>query len=252
MVRQITQSLRTLRVHDQSTPVSIIHCGQPCEALVSEAARANATIHQVPAFIDVLQRLTPYWRELSDYRTLAKMAFIHLLPDADQLLFVDCDTYWFNSPSKLFDKYDSCDLYATAEVGSHAYPYHPYADGYEEGHAALAASVGSTFIPPMNTGVMLMRRPMAQYLEANMGLFLDYVARLKGYGSPLKMPVNNPWIADEVSIWILLGRSNMTWGHLDLADVALSNMCPPGNPNVLSHFCSAHEGWFFESHPRLD
>jgi hypothetical protein len=264
--RQLGQSLRSLRRYDRDCPVHLLHCGSPSSQIVTEAAHNDAVVHELPEYCDLLAEHTSHWPAFAAYPTLHKILGLDRLPldSVSQLLYLDCDTYWFADPRHLFRRYRTCDFYACAEVGSRGYQnwYDPsYLD--EDKLAAICSAEGLTIVPPFNTGVMLMQTGLCERLLSLRSRFLETAARLlAGYQlepglssvSPLLYPSSNEWLLDEIALWLTLGAiPELKLGWFDQSEVAISNLhiAAPPPQCVLAHYFSSQEEDFFDHHPRL-
>lgn len=207
-----------------------------------------------------------HWYVLENYPTLLKILCIDYLPldTMDQVLFLDCDTYWFSEPNRLFQQYNTWDIYACAEVGSRGYG-HWYDPAYldEDKLAAIASAEGLCSVAPFNTGVMLIRSDLCKSLLLLRRRFLETATRLLASYSKsevpfsrtsLPYPSNNEWILDEVALWLTLGAiPGLKLGLLDQREVPISTLHfdAPVERRILAHYFSSQEESFFNRYPRL-
>jgi len=238
---------------------------------MSEAERNNAVVHELPEYPALLAEHTPHWRTLAAYPTFHKLLCLDRLPfdRVGKLLYLDCDTYWFAQPKRLFDNYRTCDFYACAEVGSRAFRDWHELDWYDPTYldedllVAISAAEGLSMVSPFNTGVMLLQSTLCQRLLSLRNRFLETAARLLAGNPrscnppsvvPLVYPSNNDWILDEVALWLTLGAiPEMKQGILDRRDVPIGNLHvgAPRERRLLAHYFSVQEEEFFRHHPRL-
>lgn len=266
--RQWAQSLRSLRRFNPEIAVHLLHCGEVSRQIQEESDRNKVMVHQLPEYFDLLDKYAPGLDSLRSFPTLHKFLCLDRLPldNVDQLLYLDCDTYWFADPALLFQRYRTDHFYACAEVGSRAFGnwYDPaYLD--EDQVAALSSALGLAVVPPFNTGIMLMHTVMCSRLLALRPWFLATAARLlagssvaqaAGAGSlaALPYPSSNTWLLDEVALWLSLGAiPGLQMGLFAQNEVPISNLHAvlPAEDRLVAHYFSIQEDDFFRLFPRL-
>jgi hypothetical protein len=268
--RQLAQSLRSLRRFNPEIAVHLLHCGEVSQQIEEESERNQVTVHQVPEYINLLENYAPGLDSLRAFPTLHKFLCLDRLPldDVEQLLYMDCDTYWFADPATLFRRYRTNHFYACAEVGSRAFGnwYDPsYLD--EDRVAALSSALGLAVLPPFNTGIMLMHTMMCSRLLALRPWFLETAARLLagataasatgeqvGTLAALPYPSSNTWLLDEVALWLTLGAiPGLQMGLFAQNEVPISNLQAvlPAEDRLVAHYFSIQEDDFFRLFPRL-
>ncbi len=256
--RQIVPSWHSLRRHDRDIEVHLFCAGSPPAQFRDEAARCKVTIHAMPHLIETLAEYTPYWRELSAYPTYGKHLCLGLLPRADRVLYVDCDTFWFASPARLFDNYQDRDFYGCCEVASRLFDPAAYTGSFidEDALKRICVAEGLAFVPPMNTGVMLTTESMRHKLISRHRLLLDFATRLLGFNkaAPIPLPTDTPWITEQIALWLTLGSVHgLSYGFLAPHHVPLSTCWkwqPPAE-RVLAHYFSSNEQEFAQNHAWL-
>jgi hypothetical protein len=258
LLRQIVPSWHSLRHHDRDVAVHLFYAGDPPAGFQDLAARYNVTIHSMPHLIETLARYTPYWRELSAFPTYGKHLCLDLLPQADRVLYVDCDTFWFASPARLFETYAGCDFYGCCEVASRLFDPTSYEGVFidEDALARICAAEGLAFIPPMNTGVMLTTASLRHKLISRHRLLLDFAARLLGFNEAARIPLptNTPWITEQIALWLTLGSVHgLSHDFLAPRHVPLSTCWKwqPAADRVLAHYFSSNEEDFAQNHAWL-
>jgi hypothetical protein len=274
--RQWVQSIRSLRAHNKSVPVHLVHYNAPSDSMLREAERQQVTIHHVGDYRDRLEEALPGCaRVLTHHPLLHKILSLRFLPakSASQVLYLDCDTYFFGDVANLFSKYQKHHFYAREEPRSRRSPY-GYDPSYlnEEILAEICKKEGLHFIPPYNSGVLMFNHGLHAHLVGAGKAFLWYALRLllgisenerlareckpallhevnalKGSNAlaPLPYPSRNWWILDSITMLFTLG------GVADLTHEALlRNDClQNGEPYILFrptliHYYSNNEDSF--------
>lgn len=274
---QLDTSLRTLRHHNRSVPVALFVHGDLPPALRSIAARHDVLVHAQGPYEDRLAGLCPQgWRALCEYPLLHKFLNFREIAAVDpapaQVLFLDCDTVFFDDVDRLFDRYPWWHVVAREEVSCRR-----SAAGYDRGYldeealAALASAEGATPVPPFNLGVVLFNgRSWAPLADLD-ALLLDYAwrfvtwmaanparGRAASYGESLAVaafrggapgpddearalpfPSANRWLLDEVALWLTLGHvPGLTTGDFSAADVLQGGELATGGRAVPSAACA--------------
>lgn len=279
--RQWAQSVRSLRQYNRTIPVVLCLYGAGSDEISREADRQSVEIVRLGDFHAALRHpkanvlgLYPIWHKLLSLR--------HVL-QYDRILYVDCDTFWFNDPERLFARYAAADWYARDEVATRrGYPqqYDPnYLD--EDKLKDVAESLGAAVFTPFNTGVMLAKRWAAAAIVERETEFLDIgwrllvgemletrsrytkddvmAAAVRANAGPndikhhIPYPCSNRWLVEQTATWLTLGRiPNVRIDPLEHEVVLQSNGFLQRGPKcVLTHYFSHLEGEFFKHTPQL-
>lgn len=259
LVWQIEHSIRSLRTYNQSIPIVVYTYGDVPLELAPALEPLGVRLHHKGSYQSTIARLSPRgWQTLSQYPLLHKFLNFHEIAahQPDQVLFLDCDTLFFQDVDTLFTRYGTADCYAREEptcARSH-YGYNPaYLD--EAALARLAASENLTPPPPFNLGVVSLNHGLWERLAALESAYLSYAWRLAvwmalhppqgdatAYGEgqgidylrqyfdqladeqdiarALPYPSCNRWILDQVALWLTLGHiRGLRYADYDRRDV---------------------------------
>jgi hypothetical protein len=194
------------------------------------------------------------------------------------MLYIDCDTYFFDDVARLFDNYAQADWYAREEPNSRRSQ-----TGYDPSHidedelSNLARIVGSQTFIPFNSGVCLLSDRVRQAFAQVRITFLDLAWRLlSGQRIPdppdneydaqirealrtlsatdrartLRYPSSNTWIIEQIALWLALGHvPHLSQDFLFPDDVAQGSEFHDAlrreHPIVLAHYFSVLEQDFF-------
>jgi hypothetical protein len=242
---QLDTSLSSLRSHNSAVPVALFVHGELSPGLRSIAGRHGVLVHRQETYERRLARFCPRgWPVLSRYPLLHKFLnfaeIAALRPRPSQVLYLDCDTLFFDDVDRLFARYPIAHVVAREEAScarSHL-GYDPeYLD--EAALAAVARTQGARPTPPFNLGVVLFNAGAWRSLIGLEARLLDYAwrfvvwmalhpveGRSASYGeglgvdllrradpvtpddvaSALPYPSANRWILDEVALWLALGH----------------------------------------------
>jgi hypothetical protein len=242
---QLETSVASLRAFNDRLTVVVFVYGCVPDGLHDIAARCGVHVVRVEPYRDRLARLCPDgWRLLADYPLLHKFLnfgrLAQLAGEPDQVLYLDCDTFFFGDVERLFDAYAIAHVVAREEVscGRSHYGYDPeYLD--EAQIASVAGATGSQPPPPFNLGVVLFNAGAWRLLPPLEPTLLDYARRLATwmamhpavgrsaeYGeflgvdqlrrsgaltssdarAALPYPSANRWLLDELALWLTLGH----------------------------------------------
>ncbi len=284
--RQWCQSIRSLRAHNARVAVHLLLYNEASASIMREAERQHVTVHRVGSYRRRLQELAPqHGHALSRYPIFHKMLSLQFLPagNAAQILYLDCDTFFFGDVMALFRKYRSHDFYAREEPFSRRSHY-GYRSSYlnEDSLAETCAAEGLAFIPPYNAGIFMLNRRTWRALAGARREFLLYAWRLllgisenaqlarecnpalldgvrrsskrANTQTPLPYPSSNWWILDEIAMLLTLaGIPGLTHGTLRRKDAAQNGEFQDARAPrpTLVHYYSVLEEQFFERVKRL-
>jgi hypothetical protein len=276
---QWLQSIRSLRLYNRELPVCLLAYNGLSNRVLREADRSDVMVYFLGHYRDCLERIYPRGPVLTLYPTLHKFISLSELDTSgiSQVLYLDCDTFFFDDPAILFDNYNSCDWYAREAPTSRRCPH-----GYdpsnidEEALESIAEKEKITFVHPFNAGVCLMNNGVWRTLERLYRTLLDNVWRLlvgrhqrKPDGSDndirravltattkqdrvraLPYPSNNFWLADEIGLWLTLGRiPGFSQGFFQNKHVVQGFECTDtierGDHWVAGHYFSSAQSDFF-------
>jgi hypothetical protein len=243
------KSIRSLRAHNPAIPVHLFfYDGLPGDVR-QEAKAQSIVLHDCGEYRSLFSGSPSRLSLLGDYPVLHKLRHGLMLPDAHQILFVDCDTWFFDDPCQLFRAYTSAQVYAREEVltrRSH-FGYDPsWID--EDRLAAIAAAEGVVALPPLNTGVILMNRGVWREIAGRQEEFLDFALRL--LDGSLDYPSSSRWIAEELATCLVLGKiAGLSLDLMSRIHVIQGSECTqdrlPGITPVVAHYWSNNEAEFF-------
>lgn len=233
---QLVQSVRSLRRYNHSANVFLITYGLPTDLIRREAERLEVTVCNAGDYRDHLLRRSVYGHALACNPILHKVLSLRFLPlrCATQILYLDCDTFFFGDVDDLFTVYSASHWYSREEPFSRRSPY-----GYNENHIdestllTIAEQESLRIVPPYNSGICLLNHRLwvwllnlePRYLEFAWRLMLGYHLHRGGGSSSeqevrtsggdasdslnhtgvLPYPSSNPWILDEIALWLTLG-----------------------------------------------
>jgi hypothetical protein len=281
---QWIQSIRSLRQHNAQVAVALLLYNGASDTLFEECNRFGVTVYPMGSYKESLAHLHVQGSSLAVLPTFHKFLALHHAPlyEVSQLLYVDCDTWFFGDVDILFERYRDADWYAREEPSSRLSKY-----GADPRHidehalASLAQSEGARSISPFNTGVCLMNHGIWQQVDKLRVTYLDLAWRLLcgtqlGVGQPvaddpemrssvlnaitstdrfraLPYPSTNIWIIDEIALWLALGRlAHFSLGIMSQADLTQGGEFAEGSGgSILAHYFSTQEEQFFRVVPRL-
>lgn len=282
VTRQLGESLASLRAHDATIDVHVFAYGASERldemTLGALTDRHHAHLHPKGPYEDALARyVSPNRaRVLADYGVLHKWLALAEL-GSEQCLYVDNDTCFLGSASRLFETYASADFYAREEPfssRSHA-GYDPaYID--ETKLWALAESEGARPLPTYNLGAVMLNHRMGPRLAGLLPELLGYVWRLclgivrdvqpaayAGEDQIVRMareradttdalpyPSSNYWIVEQLALLLALGKVDpFAHAPFDRDDVVqgveFHFVVPSGPLPVLAHYYSSNTEAFF-------
>jgi hypothetical protein len=281
--RQWVHSARSLRQYNRSIPVYLFVYNAPGYETLIEADRLNVFVVLRGDYRDCFAGLPPVTAAaLSRFPTLHKFLSLSACPSVglSQILFIDCDTFFFGDVGALFERYSECHFYAREEPNSRR-----SAQGYQPGYLDedmlydIARVEGCGILPPYNTGVCLFNYGIWHGIAALSGEILSYAWRLLvgvRYRAPLGpeldeqlynllgeqyvsesdrrscivYPSSNSWIFDEIALWLVLGRIPGLAHDVLLPDDVLQNgefssLDRQAQRLVMAHYYSGSESQFF-------
>jgi hypothetical protein len=285
---QWIQSIRSLRRYNKHIPVQLFLFNGAPPAMIREAHRQRVEVFELGDYAQYLDGLYVHGSLLAQYPTFHKFLVLRhsLARTANHILYLDCDTFFFDDVETLFRGYGSFDWCAREEPTSRA--SHLPSNRFhldEECFESVAHAAGLHYVYPCNTGFCLMNRATWERLDDLRTVYLDLawrllVARHLAIKQPsgwegeiyaatmprvtdwdrsraLPFPSQNHWIIEEIALWFTLGHiPNLSQVLLHRDDVAQgSESCEalrPGWPCVAAHYFSALESTFFGTVGRID
>lgn len=226
---QMLRSIASLRRYNATVPVRVFAYGELPEQAGIWLDSHHVEVWQMGAYAGRLRQHSRHAEPLSTYPVLPKYLSLAELAGAEvsQLLWLDCDTFFFDDVDKLFQRYQVAEWYGREE------PFTVLSAHFDPGYldpaalAALVESEGLRAVPTLNTGALLLNYGLQARIAPLLGSMLDYVSRFQMWLSdprnysgelpftapgpdhgllPLPFPSSNVWIADEVAFWLALGR----------------------------------------------
>ncbi|HEV2469017.1 MAG TPA: hypothetical protein VGS78_07475 [Candidatus Sulfotelmatobacter sp.] len=285
---QWIQSIRSLRAYSRSIPVCLLLFNGASEELIREAERQDVHVRSLGNYTEFLQRAHPRGSILALYPTFHKFLALNNLPlqSVSQLLYLDCDTFFFRDVNHLFERHTADDWYAREEPGSLRSHF-----AYDPKHVDetllqyIARCEGLHYVSPFNSGVCLLNQGIWHKLNELRQAFLNTVWRLlcgrelSGHlfnlhdpqihpavidamtesdrSNALPYPSANEWIIEQIALWLTLGRlPDSSFGTFSPAEAPqggeYENIRESGDRCVLSHYFSGGEEWFFSCVARIE
>ncbi len=273
------QSIRSLRCCNQDLPVCLLVYDGVSDEILREADRSNVTVFQLGDYRDCLRRNFVHGEVLSLYPTLHKFISLCELDTSEvsQILYLDCDTFFFDDPEILFNTYTECDWYAREAPTSRLCPHGYNPVNIDEAELdSIVWQEGLAPIAPFNVGVCLLNHGVWRNFNQLQVTYLDNLWRLlvgrhrRGsdgsdehirsavldaatyfdHSRSLPYPSHNFWIADEIALWLTLGRiEGMSQGFLSSEHVLQGGEfvdgIEAGQSWVLSHYFTSMQAQFF-------
>jgi hypothetical protein len=238
LLAQLNRSLGTLRRNNPGIAVVLFLYGDMSSELAWICHSYNVMVQPQGSYEQRLAELCPRgWPVLARYPVLHKFLNFGAFSGtgARQLLYCDCDTVFFKDVSALFETYADADLVAREEVHTTRSPYGENRQFLDEPSLrGLANAMNVAFVPPFNSGAVLLNNNIwADFVPLEQA-FMDFAWRLllsislrpapaDGYGQleesgtavqlasaadlagALPFPSAHPWILEEVALWLTLG-----------------------------------------------
>jgi len=284
---QWTQSIRSLRLYNRDISVWLFLYDDANAELLREAERQDVQVHRLGSYPEFLRRLHARGSVLALYPTFHKFLQLSHAPlgNAEQALYLDCDTFFFDNVDRLFDRYSAHHWYAREEPTSRRShfdydPSHVDEDLLEQ----IARSEKLRQVLPFNSGVCLLNQHIWREWGRLRVPYLDLAWRLlcgrelNGHHASLEhdrevrdavlaiasdtdrahalpYPSQNTWIIEQISLWLALGHlQDFSLGTFARSDVVQGGefygVLESGERCVLAHYYSAKED-FFEVVPRI-
>ena len=284
---QWTQSIRSLRLYNRDIPVWLFLYDDANAELLREAERQNVQVHNLGSYPEFLRGMHARGSVLALYPTFHK--FLQLghapLDNVEQVLYIDCDTFFFDNVDRLFDRYSAHHWYAREEPTSRRSHF-----DYDPSHVdedllnQVAHSEGLRQVLPFNSGICLLNHRVWRQWERLRVPYLELAWRLlcgrelqgrdgllehdrevreavlailtdPDRAHALPYPSQNTWIIEQISLWLALGHlQDFSLGTFARSDVVQGGefygVLESGERCVLAHYYSAKED-FFEVVPRI-
>ena len=284
---QWIQSIRSLRRYNPTIPVFLFLYTGASPALLNQADRSRVNVRYLGDYRECLQRMHVRGSVLALYPTFHK--FFPLgegpLDAASQLLYLDCDTFFFDDAEALFHTYRGQDWNAREEPLSRRSHY-----GYNPSHIdessleSIARRERLQLISPFNSGVCLLNNPVRIGFDRVRVNFLDLAWRLlvgrelstrTTFGSNVQIqkavleaigavdrqralpyPSSNSWILEQIALWLALGHlPQISHGLMSREHVVQGGEFQEpfgyGHRCVVAHYYSHLTAQFFSAVPPL-
>jgi hypothetical protein len=284
---QWIQSIRSLRRYNPTIPVVLFLYTGASAALLTQADRSRVNVRYLGDYSEYLQRMHVRGSVLALYPTFHK--FLPLgdgpLDAACQVLYLDCDTFFFDDVEALFHTYAGHDWNAREEPLSRRSHY-----GYNPSHIdestleSIARRERLQLISPFNSGVCLLNNHVKIGFDRIRISFLDLAWRLlvgrelRAGGSSqvdvqiqkavlaaigavdrrraLPYPSSNSWILEQIALWLALGHlPQISYGLMSRKHVVqggeFEEAFGSGRRCVVAHYYSHLTAQFFSAVPPL-
>jgi hypothetical protein len=246
---QWIRSIGSLRKFNTTIPVYLFLFNEPTPAILERAEECEVVVHPLGSYRDCLRELAgEEGAALSCIPTLNKLLPLgHFGAAESQVLFLDCDTFFFGDVASLFSNHRQCQWYAREEPHSRRSAFLEYRPEHidEDALCRIALETGAAPVPPYNSGVVLLNHGLCAELFALRKEFLQYAWRLtlgasmspqitlppelknslakmplRQRGGLIEFPSRNFWILEQVALWLTLGRiPDLSHDQFTMADV---------------------------------
>ncbi len=239
--RQLLRAIASLRRYNANITVWVIAYGALPQGAEAALNALNVDVRHVSGYASRVHELSEHAEALSSYPVLPKYLSLAELANFEigQLLFLDCDSFFFGDVKVLFDRYGDADCYGREEPRSELSSYFDPSYLDPAALASLFRSQGLRGVATLNTGALLMNHGLHRKIAPLLGCMLDDLSRLMmgltgtfdpdalpfviplpiDNSSPLLFPSSNPWIVDEVAFWLTLSRlPQLSLGLFDWQD----------------------------------
>jgi hypothetical protein len=236
LIEQHMASVESLRRDNQSIPVCLTVCGsklRPKDQRHLKNLRVRVrylgsyeerlTHYRLGSWVADVFAENPNSLKWVSLREIIKLRF-------DSVLYVDNDTFFSRDVEELFAALADADICAREEPLTKR-SYLGYDSSYldESAMRSLLRSEKLNSIIPFNTGVVLMKRQVAEWLSLNLNLFLSYLVRFtismarhrparddeafveiareldidetRTGLAALRYPCSNQWIVGQLALW---------------------------------------------------
>jgi hypothetical protein len=232
---QWLQSIRSLRSYDARIPVWLFAFNGLSQPMQREAERQNVRVIALGDYTEFLRGRHRHGSILALYPTLHKFLVLGEVATAgfSQALYLDCDTFFFEDPERLFAAPAPGDWHAREAPTSLLSP-----EGYDPANISedlletIVANEGLRRVAPFNAGVCLLNGRFWETFVQLQADFLDFAWRLlvgrhcsagptsqpaiqsavvaamtaDDLDRALPYPSQNDWILEEIALWLTLGR----------------------------------------------
>lgn len=282
--KQWMQSIRSLRRYSRAIRVWLFLFNGATAELLHEAERQDVHVHYLGDYGEYFRQTHGRGAVLALYPTFHKFLVLAHAPlhDVSQVLYLDCDTFFFDNVDFLFEQYSAHPWYAREEPSSRRShfqydPKHIHEDLLEH----IARCEGLRHVLPFNSGVCLLNHGVWHDLERLRIPYLDLAWRLlcgrelSGHNGglvhdpeiqqavmntvtdldrvhALPYPSHNTWIIEQIALWLALGHlPDFSLGTFSRSDVPqggeFHEALRSRRRSILAHYYSGTESEFFEA-----
>jgi hypothetical protein len=286
--KQWTQSIRSFRRHNRAIPVWLFLFNGATAELLREAERQDVHVRYLGDYGEFFRQTHGRGSVLALYPTFHKFLVLShaQLNDVTQVLYLDCDTFFFDDVNRLFDQYSANHWYAREEPSSRRSHFR-----YDPNHidedllVHITRCEGLRHVHPFNSGVCLLNHGIWHDLEHLRIPYLDIAWRLlcgrelNGHNGALvhdpeiqqavmnmitdfdrahalPYPSLNTWIIEQIALWLALGHlPDFSVGTLSRSDVPqggeFHDVLRSRQRCILAHYFSCTASEFFEAVQRI-
>lgn len=275
---QLIESVRSLRRHNGSIRVRVVLYGTTPDSVLAELSRLEVETVLRPTFAAALcERRPRTWNALAHYPGLHKWLSLEAIaPEAgERVLYLDTDTFLVGDVAVIIDAAIESDWYAREEPYSGRSSREALEPSVNEDLLAVhAESVGGTFVPPYNTGVVQLNHGLATRLASKCDAILDLAWRLlvgltldgrvsdrwteegrrrvrevlmpSDVARGLVFPSSNHWIVSQVAVWLALATLKPTHSLFGPAVIQNGEFETAGQDWVLCHYFTSERERFLQ------